>query len=149
MVTPGCRLPRIMSNAPLPPPPNAEHSMVMPALKDRRWTAGEVRALPDVPGERHEVVDGELLVSPSPSWRHQRVVLRLAQALDAHAQSHGFGAALLGPGEFEFDPFTLVQPDVFVVALDGGRWGRRRCAFRWICCSMVSTERPAGRGFTA
>ena len=45
--------------------------MGMPASIQHRWTADEVRALPDVPGQRLEVVDGELLVSPSPIRRHQ------------------------------------------------------------------------------
>ena len=47
--------------------------MGMPAAIQHRWTADEVRALPDVPGQRFEVVDGELLVSPSPVRRHQKV----------------------------------------------------------------------------
>ena len=45
--------------------------MGMPAMQERRWTAAEVRALPDEPGKRFEVVDGELLVSPGPTFRHQ------------------------------------------------------------------------------
>ena len=29
---------------------------------------------------RREIIDGELLVTPAPSWRHQRVVLALGAA---------------------------------------------------------------------
>jgi Uma2 family endonuclease len=39
--------------------------MFMPVLQTRRWTADEVRALPDEPGKRFECVHGELLVSPA------------------------------------------------------------------------------------
>lgn len=111
----------IVRRVPLPSPPNAEHVVAMPALRNRRWTADDVRALPDTPGVRYQVVDGELLVSPGPIWRHQLIVAELWRRLDDHGRSAGVGRALIGPGEFEFDPFTLVQPDVFVVAVDGGR----------------------------
>jgi len=36
-----------------------------------RWTAEMVRALPD-DGNRYEVIDGVLLVSPPPAELHQR-----------------------------------------------------------------------------
>jgi len=46
--------------------------MGMPDLA-RRWTREEVLALPD-DGHRYELIDGELLVTPSPTGRHQRAV---------------------------------------------------------------------------
>ena len=89
--------------------------MGMPAIQERRWTAAEVRALPDEPGKRFEVVDGELLVSPGPSDRHQLVLSRLFAVIFAYVDAQKFGAVLWGPGELELDDLTLVQPDLFVV----------------------------------
>ncbi|HEX9755437.1 MAG TPA: hypothetical protein VGA42_07000 [Gemmatimonadales bacterium] len=43
--------------------------MGMPDLA-RRWTREEVLALPD-DGNRYELIDGELLVTPSPRPLHQ------------------------------------------------------------------------------
>ncbi|MFN8572030.1 MAG: hypothetical protein U0132_08240 [Gemmatimonadaceae bacterium] len=37
------------------------------------WTRDEVLALPE-DGRRYELVDGALLVSPSPGYAHQRAV---------------------------------------------------------------------------
>jgi hypothetical protein len=37
------------------------------------WTVERVLALPD-DGNRYEVVDGELLVSPAPTLLHQRAI---------------------------------------------------------------------------
>ncbi len=42
----------------------------------RHWTREEVLALPD-DGNRYELIDGELLVSPSPRAIHQRAVIAL------------------------------------------------------------------------
>lgn len=46
-------------------------------------TYADYVALPD-DGKRYEILDGELVVTPAPSRKHQRVVLRLAALLDAH-----------------------------------------------------------------
>jgi Uma2 family endonuclease len=88
-----------------------------------RWTAEMVRALPD-DGNRYEVVDGELLVTPAPSWDHQRIVLGVAILLDGYIRSQGLGEAMVSPSYVELDPEGLVQPDVLVRGLVGGRPAR-------------------------
>lgn len=45
------------------------------------WTEYDLLALPD-DGQRHELVEGRLLVSPPPSGPHQVLALRLARLLD-------------------------------------------------------------------
>ena len=47
------------------------------------WTPDEVRALP-ADGHRYEVVAGELLVTPAPSFSHQEATGRLLLALSAY-----------------------------------------------------------------
>ena len=84
------------------------------------WTAEMVRALPD-DGNRYEVVDGELLVTPAPSTLHQRAVVELVVLLGQHARAVGLGEALVSPADIELDPRGMVQPDVFVQGLVGGR----------------------------
>lgn len=87
------------------------------------FTAEMVRALPD-DGNRYEVVDGELLVTPSPVRLHQRAAFRLTVLLDEHARAHGIGEAIMSPADIELDPHGLVQPDVFVEGLVDGRVSR-------------------------
>ena len=93
----------------------------MPLVTPRRWSADDVRALPDEPGKRFECVDGELLVSPSPRLPHQSIVGFLFRELDAYARAQGAGAVFMAPGDIELDAFTLVQPDVYVLPLIDGR----------------------------
>jgi Uma2 family endonuclease len=95
--------------------------MAMPASLSRRWTADDVRALPDEPGKRFECVDGELLVSPSPRLPHQSAVGFLFMQVEPYCRALGIGAAFMAPGDLELDPFTLVQPDVYVLPLVNGR----------------------------
>ena len=66
----------MLAYARLPAQRRAEQIMAMPAAQ-RRWTAQEVRELiaeSPLATPRYELVDGELLVTPSPNWPHQRAV---------------------------------------------------------------------------
>lgn len=98
--------------------------MAMPAV-DRRWTANEVRQLiADNPRKdpRYELVDGELLVTPSPSRWHQRAVVELVASLHAYLSRERIGIVLASPSDVELEPEFLTQPDVFVVS--GREWRR-------------------------
>jgi Uma2 family endonuclease len=95
--------------------------MGMSALQSRSdWTADKVRALPD-DGIRYEVVDGELLVSPSPRLVHQRAVSTLWKILHEFTRTHALGETLMSPADIEFSPRRMVQPDAFVAPLINGR----------------------------
>lgn len=78
--------------------------------------------LPD-DGQRYELIDGELVVTPAPSEAHQLVVLRLAALLDAYLGAHGVGRTLIAPADVRRADRerNSVQPDVFVVRLVDGR----------------------------
>jgi len=84
------------------------------------YTADMVRALPD-DGNRYELVDGELLVSPAPRGWHQAIVLRLGSALLAYLKQDQVGHVWLSPADISWTARDLVQPDVFVVPLDQSR----------------------------
>jgi Uma2 family endonuclease len=79
-----------------------------------RWTADMVRALPD-DGNRYEVIDGELFVTPAPAWLHQRAVKGLFLRLEAYTRPTGIGETLFSPADISTREDRLVQPDIFVV----------------------------------
>ena len=78
------------------------------------WTAAKVRALP-ADGNRYELVDGELLVTPSPSWVHQTAVTELFRLLDGYARPNRVGRVCLAPADISLAEDEVLQPDVFVV----------------------------------
>ncbi len=93
--------------------------MAMPALDTHHWTAAEVRKLTaDNPllTPRYELVDGELLVTPSPGWPHQRTVKNLLVLLDAFLRSTRVGEVLSSPSDVELEPEFISQPDLFVLS---------------------------------
>ena len=87
---------------------------------EKLWTASDVRDLPD-DGNRYEVIDGVLLVSPSPRALHQRALRQLFVTLDPYIERFSLGELLWSPADIELDPRTMVQPDLFVMPLDAGR----------------------------
>ena len=87
--------------------------MGMPA-QNFRWTAEMVRALPD-DGKRYELVDGELLVSPAPSYLHQRALRLLYELIAPYVHGNALGEVLWSPADIELRPETILQPDLFVV----------------------------------
>jgi Uma2 family endonuclease len=91
--------------------------MAMRAV-DHRWSVQEVRQLiADNPLQtpRYELVDGELLVTPSPNWPHQRAVTVLLRELGQYLARNPVGSAGTSPFDVELEPNSLVQPDVFVI----------------------------------
>ncbi len=84
------------------------------------WTRAEVLALPD-DGKRYELVDGELLVSPSPSGIHQRALLELFRHVDPYVRTHRLGATCVAPADLDLHSGQLVQPDMFVGRTVNGR----------------------------
>lgn len=94
--------------------------MAMPATMEREWTAEMVRAIPD-DNNRYQVVDGELFVTPAPTWRHGDIVLEFALTLSEFLRRNPVGHLKISPQDVELDYRTLVEPDLFVVPLVDGK----------------------------
>ena len=82
------------------------------AVTARRFTVDEVLAWPD-DGNRYELVDGVLLVTPAPVPLHQIVAARLLAALEARVR-HWPDIHVGSPGEIRVQPGTLMEPDILV-----------------------------------
>lgn len=101
--------------------------MAMPATLPRRWTRPEVEALIDanpLQTPRYELIDGELLVTPSPGPAHQSFVGSLFTILHAYVAANGLGKVFFAPADLELRPGNINQPDLFVLP-PGIRPGRR------------------------
>ena len=96
--------------------------MGMP-LSHMDWTVEMVKALPD-DGNRYEVIDGELLVSPAPSLLHQSAVGKLYLLLAPYADAVGLDA-VFAPAAVTFSARREVQPDLFVLPRKAGRPAKR------------------------
>jgi len=82
-----------------------------------RWTIRDLEYFPVEEGKRYEIVEGELLVTTQPHWRHQQTCGRIFAVLDNWAREHHNGEASQAPGLL-FDDENAVAPDVVWVSGD-------------------------------
>ncbi len=59
----------------------------------RRMTAEEFLALPEST-ERYELIDGVVIMSPSASFWHQRIVTEIVRQISAYLESHPIGVVV-------------------------------------------------------
>jgi len=77
----------------------------------RPFTRDDLDRMPD-DGNRYELIDGILVVSPSPRWQHQRAATRLTVHLAAACPSDL--ELLVGPFDVVLAEDTVVVPDLLV-----------------------------------
>jgi Uma2 family endonuclease len=82
----------------------------------RKLTYADFVRFPD-DGRRHELIDGEHYVSPSPNLRHQIVLQRLNVALANHVNASRAGLVLFKV-DCVFSFFDVVEPDLVIVLND-------------------------------
>ena len=77
----------------------------------RRWAYGDLVALPD-DQLRHELIDGDHFVTPSPNTGHQEISKRLFRALDPHVERNRQGQVLYAPFDVKLSLSTVLVPDL-------------------------------------
>ena len=85
--------------------------MAMP-VSVRRFTVDEVDAFPP-DGNRYEVLDGILLVTPSPGVPHQTVAAQLTILIGGFLAAEA-GIQVWAPGVLVQRPWVQLEPDVLV-----------------------------------
>jgi Uma2 family endonuclease len=88
---------------------------IQPAMKARRLTYADYRALPD-DGTRYELVEGKLREMPSPTVSHQRALKQLLKKMDEFASEKKLGEVLCAPLDVQLSDDLCYQPDVLFVA---------------------------------
>ncbi len=83
-----------------------------PAVK---FTYDDCVNFPD-DGKRHEIIDGEHYVTPSPNTKHQVIVGNLYLGLSLHARQHALGAVFVAPFDVVFSNLDVVEPDLLYVS---------------------------------
>ena len=96
----------------------------------RRYTLQEFERIRDAapPGPRYEYVDGDILVTPSPNWRHQRIIVLLAVLLEPFVKQNAIGSLVVAPFDVRFGTTRVFQPDLLVMTLADVESGRRDSA---------------------
>jgi Uma2 family endonuclease len=67
-------------------------------------------------GKRHELIDGEHYVTPSPNLAHQAILGNLYLAIASWLEGQPVGRVFLAPFDVIFSDFDVVEPDLLYVS---------------------------------
>ena len=79
------------------------------------YTYEDYVLLPD-DGNRYEIIEGELFMSPAPKVKHQRVSRILEFKLVTYVEQHRSGEVFDAPCDVVFTKQDTVQPDIIFIA---------------------------------
>lgn len=77
---------------------------------------------------RYELDEGELIVTPSPTHRHNLIAFRMRRLLDAFVEKHKLGI-VTGEIDFRLSANTVLNPDVALLV-------------RINCADLIPTAAP-------
>ena len=107
------------------------------AIRVPRYTVADLRGFPD-DGNRYELLDGVLLVTPQAANAHQVVASRLISILSAALCQSG-DAHVVGPGAVRHLPKTHLEPDLLVYPkrfAPGPKW--EKIKNHWLAVEILS-----------
>jgi Uma2 family endonuclease len=87
----------------------------MPATPGEVTTIDEFFALPEDTSRRHELLDGVYVVTPLPTYRHQRAVMALYERLKPSVASRPDLVLFAVPGDIVVAPKSVLEPDLFLI----------------------------------
>ena len=94
-----------------------EENTHYPKGKRGPFTYQDYLKLPDEPGYRFEVLEGDLVREPSPNVIHQRISRRLQRILEDYFQKvDPRGEVFNAPLDVSWDETNVVQPDLFYIS---------------------------------
>jgi Uma2 family endonuclease len=89
------------------------------ATSIKHLTYDDLESIPlERPGDRHEIIDGELVVTPSPIPPHQIVSINIVYPLVHHVRERNLGMVLDAPIDIRLTPDNVLIPDIIFIARD-------------------------------
>ena len=87
--------------------------MTSPKTRPRK-TVADYMALDD--DQRVELIQGEFFVTPSPTYRHQRILTNLFLTLHEYVQKYALGEVCIAPLDVIFPSDEVAQPDILFIS---------------------------------
>ncbi len=79
-------------------------------------TVKDYQQLPE--GAPYQLINGQLIMSPSPNRIHQKLIGRIFSLILAHCDKLQIGEVYIAPSDVYLDDENVVQPDIYFVAVN-------------------------------
>jgi Uma2 family endonuclease len=113
-------------------------------------TVEDYRATPE--GTRYQLIEGELIMSPSPNLNHQTILGNLSQIFSRYLADHLIGKFYFAPLDVYLSDHDVVQPDLLFVTnanlgilADDGLHGAPDLAIEVLSPSTAQLDKKAKR----
>jgi len=83
-------------------------------VEKRKYTYEDYLKTPDE--VRYELIEGELIMTPSPATRHQWISIRLTSEIFKYVMENNLGEVFAAPYDVVFDNYNIVQPDILFIS---------------------------------
>lgn len=80
----------------------------------KKLTYRDYESLPE--GAPYQLIDGELVMTPSPTFDHQQIVLALASLLRAFVLERNLGKVVVAPMDVYLTEDDVYQPDIIFIS---------------------------------
>lgn len=81
-----------------------------------KFTYEDYKSLPESETERYELLEGELVMVPSPSWFHQSISRAIFKYLDRFVEEHALGEIRYAPLDVVLSDEYVIQPDILFIS---------------------------------
>jgi Uma2 family endonuclease len=82
----------------------------------RKYTYQDYLKTPD--DKRYELIEGKLLMTPSPVTKHQRISRKIEFLLEKFVTEHDLGEIFYAPCDVRLDDENVLQPDIMFISKD-------------------------------
>jgi Uma2 family endonuclease len=91
------------------------HDGALPNPRGVKLTYDDFVLFPD-DGLRHELIDGEHYVTPSPNTKHQQVLSNLHELIKPWLRRNAIGRVFFAPFDVVFSQVDVVEPDLLYIS---------------------------------
>ncbi|HBI24855.1 MAG TPA: restriction endonuclease, partial [Nitrospiraceae bacterium] len=88
--------------------------MATSIIEKKKYTYEDYLKTPD--DVRYELIEGELLMTPSPVPRHQRISRKIEFILEEFVTNNDLGEIFYAPCDVHLDNENVVQPDILFIS---------------------------------
>ncbi|WP_353684273.1 Uma2 family endonuclease [Thermodesulfovibrio sp. 3907-1M] len=88
--------------------------MAEAVLEKKKYTYQDYLKLPDE--VRYELIEGKLIMTPSPNIKHQRISRKIEFMLEKYVTENSLGEVFDAPCDVYLDDENVVQPDILFIS---------------------------------
>lgn len=90
--------------------------MAQAATEKKKFTYQDYLKTPE--DKRYELIEGDMLMTPSPITEHQRISRKLTVQLSIYVEKYNLGEIFVAPYDVYLDNENVVQPDILFISKD-------------------------------